>query len=57
MPPYSPAAAPSSQFGNPVHCVKIAKDGLVYICDRVNDRAPKADCFKDRQYWLPDTAQ
>jgi hypothetical protein len=38
MPPYSPAAAPSSQFGNPVHCVKIAKDGLVYICDRVNDR-------------------
>jgi hypothetical protein len=57
MPPYSPAAAPSSQFGNPVHCVKIAKDGLVYICDRVNDRAPKADCFKDRQYWLLDTAQ
>jgi hypothetical protein len=26
------------QFGNPVHCVKIAKDGLVYICDRSNDR-------------------
>jgi hypothetical protein len=38
MPPYSPAAAPSSQFGNPVHCVKIAKDGLVYICDRMNNR-------------------
>ena len=38
LPPYSPAAAPSSQFGNPVHCVKIAKDGLVYICDRANDR-------------------
>jgi len=36
--PYSPAAAPSPQFGNPVHCVKIAKDGLVYICDRANDR-------------------
>jgi len=38
LPPYSPAAAPSAQFGNPVHCVKIAKDGLVYICDRTNDR-------------------
>jgi hypothetical protein len=38
MPPYNPAAAPSPQFGNPVHCVKIAKDGLVYICDRANDR-------------------
>ena len=38
LPPYSPAAAPSPQFGNPVHCVKIAKDGLVYICDRANDR-------------------
>ena len=38
LPPYSSAAAPSPQFGNPVHCVKIAKDGLVYICDRANDR-------------------
>src|SRR2546430_6243068 len=38
LPPYSPAAAPSPQFGNPVHCVKIAKDGLVYVCDRANDR-------------------
>lgn len=38
LPPYSPAAAPSQQFGNPVHCVKIARDGLVYICDRQNDR-------------------
>jgi DNA-binding beta-propeller fold protein YncE len=38
LPPYTPAAAPSPQFGNPVHCVKIAKDGLVYVCDRKNDR-------------------
>ena len=38
LPPYNPAAAASPQFGNPVHCVKIAKDGLVYICDRSNDR-------------------
>jgi DNA-binding beta-propeller fold protein YncE len=33
--PYNSA---SSQFGNPVHCVKIAKDGLVYVCDRPNNR-------------------
>ncbi len=35
---YDPAAAPRKQFGNPVHCVKLAHDGLVYVCDRVNDR-------------------
>jgi DNA-binding beta-propeller fold protein YncE len=38
LPSYSPAAAPSPQFGNPVHCVKVAKDGLVYVCDRSNNR-------------------
>jgi DNA-binding beta-propeller fold protein YncE len=37
-PPYDPAKAPSAQFGNPVHCVRIDKDGLVYVCDRTNDR-------------------
>jgi DNA-binding beta-propeller fold protein YncE len=37
-PPYDPAKPPSQQFGNPVHCVRIAKDGLVYVCDRINDR-------------------
>ncbi|AIQ92064.1 hypothetical protein [Methylobacterium oryzae] len=36
--PYDPAAAPSRQFANPVHCVRIARDGLVYVCDRTNDR-------------------
>ena len=35
---YDPKAAPAKQFGNPVHCVKLAKDGLVYVCDRQNDR-------------------
>jgi DNA-binding beta-propeller fold protein YncE len=35
---YDPTAPPSRQFGNPVHCVKLAKDGLVYVCDRQNDR-------------------
>jgi DNA-binding beta-propeller fold protein YncE len=38
LPPYDPAAPPARQFGNPVHCVKIARDGLVYVCDRINNR-------------------
>ncbi len=37
-PPYNPAAAPAQQFGNPVHCIRIDKDGLVYVCDRTNNR-------------------
>jgi DNA-binding beta-propeller fold protein YncE len=35
---YNPAGPSPQNFGNPVHCVKISKDGLVYICDRQNDR-------------------
>lgn len=38
LPPYSPNAPLSRQFGNPVHCVRIADDDLVYVCDRANDR-------------------
>jgi DNA-binding beta-propeller fold protein YncE len=38
MPPYDPAKPPSQQFGNPVHCIRLAKDGLLYVCDRTNDR-------------------
>ena len=38
QPPYSSAAAPSQQFANPVHCVRLSNDGLVYVCDRANDR-------------------
>ncbi len=33
--PYDPD---SPQFGNPVHCIALAKDGLVYVCDRMNNR-------------------
>jgi hypothetical protein len=36
--PYDPNAPPAPQFRNPVHCVRIAGDGLVYVCDRVNNR-------------------
>jgi len=37
-PPYDPGKPASQQFGNPVHCVRIARDGLVYVCDRINER-------------------
>jgi DNA-binding beta-propeller fold protein YncE len=36
-PTYDPDKPPSKQF-NVVSCVEIAKDGLVYVCDRKNDR-------------------
>jgi DNA-binding beta-propeller fold protein YncE len=36
--PYSPGATPSQQFGTPVACAQLSKDGMVYVCDRSNDR-------------------
>jgi len=36
--PYNPAAPVAKQFRTPVHCAELANDGLVYVCDRVNDR-------------------
>jgi len=38
LPPYQPSAPPDKQFRNPVHCVMISKDNLVYVCDRQNNR-------------------
>jgi len=38
MPAYDPSKPPAGQFATPVHCVRIANDGLVYVCDRTNDR-------------------
>ena len=35
---YDPDAPPAPQFRNPVHCAEPTLDGLVYVCDRVNDR-------------------
>jgi hypothetical protein len=37
VPDYTPGAPPSKQF-NTVHCANVSNDGLVYVCDRVNDR-------------------
>jgi len=36
--PYDPDAPPAQQFRNPVHCADLASDGLLYVCDRMNDR-------------------
>jgi hypothetical protein len=36
--PYDPDAPPAPQFRNPVHCAEPANDGLIYVCDRPNDR-------------------
>ena len=35
LPEYTPD---SPQFGNPVHCIALANNGLVYVCDRKNNR-------------------
>ncbi len=35
LPPYDPD---SPQFANPVHCIALGKDDLVYVCDRANNR-------------------
>ena len=36
--PYDPAKPLIAQFRNPVHCAEPSTDGLVYVCDRGNDR-------------------
>jgi hypothetical protein len=35
---YNPDAPLIPQFRNPVHCAEPTRDGLVYVCDRPNDR-------------------
>jgi hypothetical protein len=36
--PYDPKVPPIKQFRSPVHCAELSNDGLVYVCDRPNDR-------------------
>ena len=36
--PFVPGGEPSQQFRTPVHCAQPSHDGLVYVCDRVNNR-------------------
>ena len=35
---FVPGSEPIQQFRTPVHAVRIAKDGMVYVADRVNNR-------------------
>lgn len=35
---YDPKAPPAQQFRTPVHCAELSNDGLLYVCDRPNDR-------------------
>lgn len=36
--PYNPDAPLIPQFRSPVHCAEPSVDGLIYVCDRPNDR-------------------
>ena len=36
---YDPKAPPAQQFANPVHGIRLTKDGLVFVSDRGNNRA------------------
>ena len=35
---YNPDEPPAQQFRNPVHCAELSLDGLLYVCDRPNNR-------------------
>jgi hypothetical protein len=55
--PYDPAAPPARQFRT-VHCVMVSHDGLVYVCDRVNDRIQvfRTDgMFVQEAFFAPET--
>src|SRR4030095_13170105 len=36
---YDPKGPPAQQFANPVHGIRLTKDGLVFVSDRGNNRA------------------
>jgi len=58
LPSYDPTTMPSEQFGNPVHCVQVSREGLVYVCDRTNDRVQifrKDGTFLEEAFFEPDT--
>jgi hypothetical protein len=51
--PYIKNQAPSPNFRNPVHAVRITNDGLVYVADRVNNRIQVFDKKKVGQPCVP----
>ena len=54
MGPYDPNAPVAQQFRNPVHCADLSLDGLLYVCDRPNDRIQvfKADGTFVREHFF-----
>jgi DNA-binding beta-propeller fold protein YncE len=57
-PPYDPSKPPSQQFGTPVHCVRLSRGNLVYVCDRTNDRFQifrKDGTFVSEAFFAKDT--
>jgi DNA-binding beta-propeller fold protein YncE len=52
--PYNPDAPLAKQFRTPVHCAEPSHDGLVYVCDRPNNRIQvfrtTGEFVKEQQY-------
>jgi DNA-binding beta-propeller fold protein YncE len=54
-PPGDPSV---KSFRNPVHCVRLSRDGLLYVCDRANNRMQvfkKDGTFVKEFFVAPDT--
>ena len=55
---YNPSEPPAKQFRTPVHCADLSVDGLVYVCDRPNDRIQvfqKDGTFVKEAFFAPNT--
>jgi len=58
LPPYQPGEPAPKQFRTPVHAVTLSDDGLLYVCDRTNDRIQvfKTDGTFVKEAWVaPET--
>jgi DNA-binding beta-propeller fold protein YncE len=56
--PFVPGQEPAQQFRTPVHCAQPSNDGLVYVCDRVNNRLQvfqKDGTFVDELFVKPNS--
>ena len=56
MPPYDPAKPASAQFGNPVHCVRIDKDGT-FVAEYFFEKNTRATGSVYELVFSPDKAQ
>lgn len=54
LPPYTPGEPAPKQFRTPVHGLALANDGLLYVCDRTNDRIQvfKTDGTFVKEAWV-----